>query len=122
MDTQLHHRRDRSVTQPVESQRRIKPRLHNCWCEGALTEAPPENPTSRPHENESLGIAHDARAMDGQVLRYFILLLSMRCRELFGKWLPGTVATAAGVVFSKKIAAHQVRDMVRAHDPDGTSP
>jgi len=59
------------------------------------------------------------RSRGDQVLRYFILLLSMRCRELFGKWLPGTVATAAGVVFSKKITGHQVRNLVRAHDPMG---
>ena len=58
------------------------------------------------------------RSRGDQVLRYF-LLLSMRCRELFGKWLTGTVATAAGVVFSKKITGHQVRNLVRAHDPDG---
>jgi hypothetical protein len=62
------------------------------------------------------------RSRGDQVLRYFILLLSMRCRELFGKWLPGTVATAAGVVFSKKITGHQVRNLVRAHDPDGANP
>ncbi len=56
------------------------------------------------------------RSRGDQVLRSYILRLSIRCHELFGKGLPGTVATTAGVVFSKNISGHQVRDMVRANN------
>ena len=38
----------------------------------------------------------------------------MHCRKNFGKWLPGTVATTAGVAFSKEIAGRTVRDIMRA--------
>ena len=44
------------------------------------------------------------RSRGDQVLRTYIFGLSMHCRVKFGKWLPGTVATTAGVVFSKEIA------------------
>ena len=57
------------------------------------------------------------RSRGDQVLRSYILQLSIRCHELFGKGLVGTVATTAGVVFLKKITGHQVRDLMRAHDP-----
>jgi hypothetical protein len=63
-----------------------------------------------------------ARSRGDQVLRGYILRMTFVCQRLFGKWLPGTVATAAGVVFSKKITGHQVRNLVRAHDPDGAKP
>jgi hypothetical protein len=56
------------------------------------------------------------RSRGDQALRAYILRLSVICRELFGKGLPGTVATTAGVVFSKKLSGHQVRDMVRANN------
>jgi hypothetical protein len=54
------------------------------------------------------------RSRGDQVLRAYIYRLSMRCRETFGKWLPGTVATTASVVFSKNITRHKVRDIMRA--------
>ena len=62
------------------------------------------------------------RSRGDQVLRGYILRLSVICRSLFKKGLPGTVATTAGVVFSKKITGHQVRDLVRAHDPGLSGP
>jgi hypothetical protein len=56
------------------------------------------------------------RSRGDQALRAYILRPSLICRELFGIGLPGTVATTAGVVFSKKLSGHQVRDMVRANN------
>ena len=54
------------------------------------------------------------RSRGDQVLRTYIFRLSKHCREDFGRWLPGTVATTAGVVFSKKIVGPAVRDIMRA--------
>lgn len=48
-----------------------------------------------------------------QVLRAFIVRLSLRCQETFKKWLSGTVATTTGVVFATKITGEQVRNIVR---------
>ena len=56
----------------------------------------------------------EKRSRGDPVLRAYIFRLSMECRETFRKWLPGTVATTAGVAFSKQIAGHNVRDMMRA--------
>ncbi len=54
------------------------------------------------------------RSRGDQVLRTYIFRLSKHCRANFGNWLPGTVATTAGVVFSKEIAGRTVRDIMRA--------
>lgn len=56
------------------------------------------------------------RSRGDQVVRAYILRMSITCREIFHKMLPGTVATIAGVVFSKKVTGPQVRDIVRAYD------
>jgi hypothetical protein len=57
-----------------------------------------------------------ARSRGDQVLRGYVLRMTFVCQRLFDKELHGTVATTAGVVFSKGISGNQVRDMVRAHD------
>jgi hypothetical protein len=57
-----------------------------------------------------------ARSRGDQVLRGYILRMTFVCQRLFDKGLHGTVATTAGVAFSKEISGNQVRDMVRAHD------
>ena len=54
------------------------------------------------------------RSRGDQVLRTYIFRLSMHCRENFDKWLPGTVATTADVVFSKEITGGTVRNIMRA--------
>ena len=54
------------------------------------------------------------RSRGDQVLRTYIFRLSMHCRENFDKWLPGTVATTAEVVFSKEITGGTVRNIMRA--------
>jgi hypothetical protein len=56
------------------------------------------------------------RSRGDEVVRGFVLRMNFICHLLFEKELHGTVATAAGVAFSKNIAAHQVRDMVRAYE------
>jgi hypothetical protein len=56
------------------------------------------------------------RSRGDKVLRAYILRMTIVCQMLFGKDLHGTVATTAGVVFSRKIGASQVRDMVRAYN------
>jgi len=53
------------------------------------------------------------RSRGDQVLRAYVVRLSIFCRETFEKWLPGTVATTAKVAFSKEISGRQVREMVR---------
>ena len=70
-----------------------------------------------PKPNIILPIVKRSRGDD--VMRGFVLRMSATCREGFGNGLPGTVATTASVALSKRISAHQVRDMVRAHDPRG---
>jgi hypothetical protein len=70
-----------------------------------------------PKPNIVLPIVKRSRGDD--VMRGFVLRMSAICREGFGNGLPGTVATTASVALSKRIRAHQVRDMVRAHYPRG---
>ncbi len=70
-----------------------------------------------PKPNIILPIVKRSRGDD--VTRGFVLRMSGICREGFGNGLPGTVATTASVALSKPISAHQVRDIVRAHDPRG---
>ena len=62
-----------------------------------------------------------ARSRGDQVLRGYILRMTFVCQRLFDKELHGTVATTAGVAFSKEISGNQVRDMVRAHDSQCSS-
>jgi hypothetical protein len=62
-----------------------------------------------------------ARSRGDQVLRGYILRMTFVCLRLFDKALHGTVATTAGVAFSKEISGNQVRDMVRAHDSQRSS-
>ena len=54
------------------------------------------------------------RSRGDEVLRAYIVRLSMFCQETFEKWLTGTVATTASVALSEKISGQQVRDTVRA--------
>ncbi len=55
------------------------------------------------------------RARGDQAVRAFVLRLSATCREVwFGEALTGTVATTASVALSKRVAADQVRNMVRS--------
>lgn len=68
-----------------------------------------------PKPNILLPIVKRSRGDD--VMRAFVLQMSAICHQGFGKGLPGTVATTASVALSKKISGHQVRDIVRAHDP-----
>lgn len=63
-----------------------------------------------------------ARSRGDQVLRGYILRMTFVCQRLFDKELHGTVATTAGVAFSKEISGNQVRDMVRAHDSPALLP
>jgi hypothetical protein len=62
-----------------------------------------------------------ARSRGDQVLRGYILRMTFVSQRLFDKELHGTVATTAGVAFSKEISGNQVRDMVRAHDSQRSS-
>ena len=55
------------------------------------------------------------RSRGDDLVRGFVLRMNFICHMLFEKDLPGTVATTAGVAFSKKISGDQVRDMVRAY-------
>jgi len=55
------------------------------------------------------------RSRGDQAVRGYILRMTIVCHMLFEKDLHGTVATTAGVAFSKEIAADQVRDMLKAH-------
>jgi hypothetical protein len=57
------------------------------------------------------------RSRGDDVMRNYVLQMSAHCREAFDKCLPGTLATTASVALAKKIDAHQVRDIVRAHNP-----
>jgi hypothetical protein len=56
------------------------------------------------------------RSRGDEVVRGFVLRMNFICHWLFKKDLHGTVATTAGVAFSKNIAAQQVRDIVRAYN------
>ena len=56
------------------------------------------------------------RSRGDEVVRGFVLRMTIVCHMLFDKELHGTVATTAGVAFSKEISGNQVRDMVRAYD------
>ncbi|MGO9276940.1 MAG: hypothetical protein ACLP3Q_05310 [Streptosporangiaceae bacterium] len=61
------------------------------------------------------------RSRGDELVRGFVLRMNVICRLLFEKDLHGTVATTAGVAFSKEISGNQVRDMVRAHESSAAS-
>jgi hypothetical protein len=58
-----------------------------------------------------------ARRRGDEIMRGYVLRVSAHCHDAFGKWLTGTVATAASVALSKKITEDAVRAIVRAHRP-----
>jgi hypothetical protein len=55
------------------------------------------------------------RSRGDQVVRGYILRMTILCDMLFDKELHGTVATTTGVALSKEISGDRVRDMVRAY-------
>jgi hypothetical protein len=56
------------------------------------------------------------RPRGDEMVRGFVLRMTIICHMLFDKELYGTVATTAGVAFSKELSGNQVRDMVRAYE------
>ncbi len=58
------------------------------------------------------------RSRGDAAVRGYILRMNFICRYLYERDLHGTVATTASVAFSKKVTAHQIRNLVRAHRPN----